>query len=106
MEEENLVCVYAYPLQEEFVESFIEQEKQLTNEDIKTDIHRILEDNFITYKNKLVDNWTGRDYKIVVEVYVYEVNYLKAKQLIDELLNYDGEYHYDDINYKGEENNE
>ena len=117
MEEEleNMAMVYSYPLDEKFVESFVKEEKQLTDSDIENDIQRLLKDNLIPYKNKLIEKWIGKetfwepwaanDYKLFVEIYVYEINVVKAQQLIDEYLNYNGEYYLEEINEEGEENN-
>ena len=94
---------------------FIKEEKQLTDADIENDIQKVLKDNLIPYKNRLTEIWIGKemfwkpwaanDYKLFVEIYVYEVNLLKARQLIAEYIYYRGEYYYQEINNEGENNN-
>ena len=99
MEEyENIVMVYSYPIDEKLLIELDKQGKEITDEIIeKNGIQQVLKDNNIWYQNKLVDGWYGRDYKIIVEVYVAEFDYMKAQKIIEDFFEEfnKGEFVYD-----------
>lgn len=98
---EDLVKVYEYQLDEEFIEKCIEEERELTNKDVEIELHKILEDNGISYKNKIVQDLDielkyykisanvleCNDYCFFVEVYVDKVNQEEAEKLINIYMN-------------------
>jgi len=90
--EEELIKIYEYKLKKEIIDKCIEENRELMSKDVEIAIHEILKENFITYKNKVVEYWTPTSskyskYNLKVEVYVYEIDRLKAKRIIDEYIN-------------------
>ena len=87
----ELVKVYEYELDRDIIEKCTKEGRNITSKDVETDIHKILKDNFIECKNKIVDRWITKgkipDYISIVEIYVYETNKLMAEKLINEYIN-------------------
>ena len=91
---EELVKVCEYELDKSIVNKCIEEDRKISNEDVKIEIHEILEDNKIEYKNKIEEKWKAKigtqrkvqEYCLFVEIYVKEQDYDKAKKLIEEYL--------------------
>ena len=66
--------------------------REITSKDVETEIHTLLRDNQIEFKNKIAEGWKSRmgmmkkvkDYCLIVEVYVKESQADKAMELIKE----------------------
>lgn len=91
---ENWIKVIEYELNKDIVEKCNLEERNITSKDVENEIHVLLKDHHIEYKNKLREEWKPKagmsvkvkDYCLIVEVYVIESQYEKAKELINEYL--------------------
>ena len=82
---EKYVKIYEYELNRDIIKKCTDEKRELTDESIKTEVHKMLEENKISYKNKIVEHWEGlriRRYIVVVEVYVLKADEIMAKQVL------------------------
>jgi len=96
---ENLVKIYSYFVNEKMLIQMERDGEKITNDVIEQiGIQDVLKENHIFYKNKLVDYWHGKDYKIMVEVYVYDIDVLRAQKALEDFRKdfEEGEFIYDD----------
>ena len=92
--EENLIKVLEYELSRDIIEKCSKEGREITSKDVETEIHILLKDHQIEYKNKLREEWKPKagmsikvkDYCLIVEVYVKESQNEKAKELINKYL--------------------
>ena len=92
--EENWVKVCEYELNRDIIEKCKEEEREITSKDVENEIHTLLKDYQIEFKNKLREDWKPRsgmvkkvnDYCLIVEIYVKESQIAKAEELIKEYL--------------------
>ena len=92
--EENWVKVCEYELNRDIIEKCKEEEREITSKDVENEIHTLLKDYQIEFKNKLREEWKPRsgmvkkvnDYCLIVEIYVKESQIAKAEELIKEYL--------------------
>lgn len=107
--EEDLVVLRSYLVDEKTLLRKVNNGEGLTKEDIERfDIQGVLKDNMIFYKNRLTDSWMARDYKIKVEVCVYDIDYNRANLVLEEFEKElaKGEFNYDNLEgYEGVEEN-
>ena len=87
---EELVKICSYKLNRDIIDKCVEEEREITKEDVEIHIHQILKGNNIKYKNKLNEVWTRTGkyaiYNLEVEIYVNKEDELKSKELIKEYL--------------------
>ena len=91
---EELVKVYEYELNRDIIKQCKEEERQITSKDVENEIHTILRDHQIEFRNKIREDWKPRvgtvkkvqDYCLIIEVYVEENQYEEAKRLVQEYL--------------------
>ena len=92
--ENELVKVYEYELSKDVIEKCKKEERDIQSIDVENEIHEILKDNNIEFKNKIEEGWRSKigtqkkikEFYLFVEVYVKKSDYIKAKELIDEYL--------------------
>ncbi len=97
--EEDLVLLRSYLIDEKELLIKLENGEEFKDEDIERfDIQGVLKENMIFYKNELKDSWFAKDYKILVEVYVYDIDYNRANMLLEE---FEKEIANAEFNYEG-----
>ena len=92
--EDKWVIVFEYELDRDIVEKCNIENRDITSKDVENEIHSVLKDYQIEFKNKLREEWKPkpgmltkvRDYYLIVEVYVKESQFEKANELIKEYL--------------------
>ena len=77
--EQELVKIYEYELDRDIVKKCIEEDRKIRNEDIKVEIHKVLEQNGILYKNRINEKWEGNYktpiFKLMIEGYINKIDY-------------------------------
>ena len=90
-DELEYVPLFKYKLNKNIIDKCIEENRDITSQDVKIVLHQILEDNKIKYKNKLVENWSSvsnhgvSKYSLFVELYVLKKDKEKAEELLNQL---------------------
>ncbi len=98
---DDLVFLIDYAIDNDLINELFEEGSEIKEQDIETDILKVLRDNKIEYKIKLEEKWGNEriihKYNLVAEVYVNKIDYEKAMRLltsdqtitddIDELIN-------------------
>ena len=90
-DELEYVPLFKYKIDKNIIDKCIEENRDITSQDVKIDLHQILEDNKIKYKNKLVENWSSvsysgmSEYDLSVETYVLKKDKEKAEELLKQL---------------------
>lgn len=92
--EENWIKIYEYELGRDIIEKCKEEDRDIKSRDVENEIHKILKDNQIEFRNRLREEWKPRtgmvkkvsDFYLIVEIYVKENQSKKAEELIKEYL--------------------
>ena len=90
-DELEYVLLFKYGLDKNIIDKCIEEDRDITSQDVKMDWHQILEDNNIKYKNKLVENWSPvgysgmSEYNLFVEKYVIKKDKEKAEEILKQI---------------------
>lgn len=92
--EENWVKIFEYELSRDIIEKCKEEDREITSNDVENEIHKILKDYQIEFRNRLREEWKPRtgmvkkvsDYYLIVEIYVQESQMEQAEKLIKEYL--------------------
>lgn len=84
---EDLVFLTDYAIYNDLIEELLEEGTEIKEQDIDTDLLRVLRDNKIEYKIKLEEKWDDdliiHKFHLVAEVYVNKIDYEKAVELLD-----------------------
>lgn len=91
---EELIKLCEYELDKKIIDKCIEEDRQLKSKDVENEIHEILKDHQIEFKNKIEEKWKAKvgtqrkvqEYCLFMEIYVKERDYDEAKKLIEEYL--------------------
>ncbi len=85
--EEDLVKIFEYEISRDIIDQCIEEDREITKEEIEDDVQRMLRENGIDCKTKIKEQWKGSSkrprYELIAEVYIYEKDYKKAEQLLN-----------------------
>ena len=91
--EEELVKVAEYVIDRHIIQKCVEEERELTKQDVEGELQAILRDNGIECKTKLNEEWSPRvdkyaesKYNLIAEIYVEKKEYEMAKKLLEELI--------------------
>ena len=122
--DEDSVFLTEYFIDGDLIDELFEEGTDIKEQDIDSDILKILRDNKIEYKVKLEEKWDDEfiihKYSLVAKVYVNKIDYEKAMELlssdqtiidnVDELINAidikldeNGDYIEDDDEYDDED---
>lgn len=92
--EDELVKLYEYKLDKEIVSKCLEEGRDIQSKDVENEIHQILKDNKIYFKNRIKENWKPKvgtqrkinEHSLIAEIYVKETDFEQAQILIEEYL--------------------
>lgn len=91
---ESLVKVYEYELDKDIINKCLEEGRDIKSKDVENEIHQILKDNKIYFKNRIKENWKPKvgtqrkinEHSLIAEIYVKETDFEQAQILIEEYL--------------------
>ena len=87
--EDELVKITEYPIDKSIINKCLEEERDLTKEDLEGEIQQTLKGNGIDYKIKINEKWTkvsryaSSKYQLIAEIFVYKKDYENAKNLLN-----------------------